>query len=359
MLSSDSNTLGSLLCRRGEQVSRTRGYKKTENNLVRYISKRAKAGVCAVFRFFGRIIAGGRKKLTIMIVPHSQKRVINFQTSIFSIVFTVIIMIGVFSSFFWFAHKTAANTQSLTALKEDAQNTQASLDILRRETNDFLKTARNFQAALNSTFTALGLKTAAPAGQTANGDLSFLFNMHEVAEGSLKETSELQQLSSYLNDAVLPVQEMGKLLNAQTTLFSDIPSLWPIKGGIGHISMPFGQNRHPFTGRWYIHKGIDLSTYRSGDPIVATADGQVVAVEFDTGWGNYVLIKHKHGFYTRYAHMQSYRVARGDYVQQGQTIGYIGRTGVATGPHLHYEVQIGSDIVDPIKYLNIKAVRTK
>ena len=111
MLSSDSNTLGSLLCRRGEQVSRTRGYKKTENNLVRYISKRAKAGVCAVFRFFGRIIAGGRKKLTIMIVPHSQKRVINFQTSIFSIVFTVIIMIGVFSSFFW---KKYCNKNTIT-----------------------------------------------------------------------------------------------------------------------------------------------------------------------------------------------------------------------------------------------------
>ena len=212
---------------------------------------------------------------------------------------------------------------------------------------------------LASTFSSLGLKTAAPTGQAANGDLSYLFNMHEVVEGSLKESSELQQLTSYLNDAVLPVQEMGKLLNVQTTLFSDIPSLWPIKGGIGHISMAFGQNRHPFTGQWYIHKGIDLSTYRSGDPIVATADGQVVTVEFDPGWGNYIIIKHKHGFYTRYAHLQSYRVTRGEYVQQGQTIGYIGTSGVSTGPHLHYEVHIGSDVVDPIKYLNIKTSHTK
>ena len=59
--------------------------------------------------------------------------------------------------------------------------------------------------------------------------------------------------------------------------------------------MFFGQNRHPFTGQYYIHKGIDLSTYRQGDPIVATADGQVVTVDYDgAGFGNYVITKHKH-----------------------------------------------------------------
>jgi len=313
----------------------------------------------AVLYLFRCIIAGGRKKLTIMIVPHSQKKVINFQTSIFSLLLSLIIIVGVFLSSFWFAHRTAVSTQDLSVAKDEARKAQASLDVLRNETNELLKTARNFQAALTSTFSSLGLKTVAPASQTASGDLSLLFNMHEVAEGSLKESSELQQLTSYLNDAVLPVQEMGKLLNVQTILFSDIPSLWPIKGGIGHISMPFGQNRHPFTGQWYIHTGIDLSTYRSGDPIVATADGQVVTVEFDPGWGNYIIIKHKHGFYTRYAHLQSYRVKRGEHVQQGQTIGYIGNSGISTGAHLHYEVHIGSDVVDPIKYLNIKTVSTK
>lgn len=340
-------------------MARTRGYKKTENNIVRYISKQLKKAGGATLHFFKCVIAGGRRKLTVMIVPHSQKKILNFQTSIFSLIFTLVIMIGIFSSFFLLAHRTAVSVQNLSATKEEARKAQASLDVLRDETNELLKTARNFQAALTSTFSSLGLKTSVPAGQTANGDLSFLFNMHEVAEGSLKESSELQQLSSYFNDAILPVQEMGKLLNAQTTLFSDIPSLWPIKGGIGHISMTFGQNRHPFTGQWYIHKGIDLSTYRSGDPIVATADGQVVTVEFDPGWGNYIIIKHKHGFYTRYAHLQSYRVTRGEYVQQGQTIGYIGTSGISTGPHLHYEVHIGSDVVDPIKYLNIKTSRTK
>jgi murein DD-endopeptidase MepM/ murein hydrolase activator NlpD len=120
--------------------------------------------------------------------------------------------------------------------------------------------------------------------------------------------------------------------------------------------MYFGQNPDPFTGQNYIHKGIDISTHRQGDPIVATADGQVVAVEYEQGGlGNNVIIRHKHGIYTRYAHMLNFRVRVGDRVQQGDVIGNIGNTGLSTGPHLHYEVHIGSDVVDPYKYLNIRS----
>ena len=144
------------------------------------------------------------------------------------------------------------------------------------------------------------------------------------------------------------------MLESQETLFADIPNIWPIRGGIGHVSQPFGQTTHPITGNWYIHKGLDISTWRSGDPILATANGQVVTVAYDSGFGNYVIIKHKHGIYTRYCHMASTRVKKGQFVSQRDVIGYIGSTGISTGPHLHYEVHIGSDVVDPAKYVNIK-----
>jgi murein DD-endopeptidase MepM/ murein hydrolase activator NlpD len=120
--------------------------------------------------------------------------------------------------------------------------------------------------------------------------------------------------------------------------------------------MYFGQNIHPFNGQFYIHRGIDISDNRQGDPVVATADGQIVSVAFDHGgFGNNVIIRHKHGFYTRYGHMDSFRVHAGQRVQQGEMIGYIGNTGLSTGPHVHYEVHIGSDVVDPYKYINIRS----
>jgi len=342
-------------------VPRTRGYKKVENNIVRSLGRFLKKCFIATRNTLSALFRGGRRKLTIMVVPHSQKKVVNFQTSFFSLIFFCVLIVGILVSFFWFTRYSMVSAQNISKLQKETRETQASLDRLKDETGNLLKAAQNFQSAFSGTLSLIGLDTTTTATKSniQSGDLSSLFNVKETAQGSVKEIAELQRLTGYLENSVQPIQEVGKLLDSQNSLFSDIPSLWPIKGGIGHVSMTFGQNRHPFTGQWYIHKGVDLSTYRSGDAVLATADGQIVTVEYDPGFGNYVIIKHKHGFYTRYAHLQSFRVQRGQYVQQGQTIGYIGNTGVSTGPHLHYEVHIGSDVVDPMKYLNIKVANNK
>lgn len=342
-------------------MSRTRSYKRAENNIVRYFGELFKIIYKNVSSALITVINCAGKKLTIMVVPHSQKKILNFQTSIFSICFVLLLTVGVILSFFWFTIESISSAQKLAALKEETKKAQASLDILKNETNILLKNAKNFQNTLSSTLSSLGLTSMEENGNSLApaSDLSLLFDVHGQTEIAVKETVEVQKLASYLQDSIQPVQEMGKLMDTQTALFSDIPSLWPIKGGIGHISMAFGQNKHPFTGKWYIHTGIDLSTGRKGDPIMATADGQIINVETDSGWGNYILIKHKHGFYTRYAHLDSFRVTSGEHVQKGQIIGYIGNTGISTGPHLHYEVHIGSDVVDPMKYLNIKRTGIK
>lgn len=342
-------------------MPKTRGYKRAEINAIRSIGLFFKKIFTAIWQAFNFVFKTGRRKLTIMVIPHSQKKVVNFQTSFFSIVFSVLLIVGIISSFFWFTRSSLVSTQNIARLEKESRETRANLDRLKDETGNLIQAAQNFQNAFSGTLSLIGLDSSTTTSKSniQNGDLSSLFNITETAQGSVKEIAEIQRLTGFLEDSVQPIEEIGKLLDSQSTLFSDIPSLWPIKGGIGHISMVFGQNRHPLTGQWYIHKGIDLSTYRQGDPIVTTADGQVVTVDFDPGFGNYVIIKHKHGFYTRYAHMQSFRVSKGQYVQKGQIIGYIGNTGISTGPHVHYEVHIGSDVVDPIKYLNIRASASK
>jgi murein DD-endopeptidase MepM/ murein hydrolase activator NlpD len=267
-------------------------------------------------------------------------------------------MASIVGVFFWYGVSYNSTRGILAAKDSRLKDTQASLDQLRDETANLLRAAKGFETALSGTLTALGAdngvdKNGNPAG---SGDLSSFFDVKETPEGILQETDDVRRLAGYLSSAVEPVKEIGALLNSQSALLTEIPSIWPIKSGIGHISMFFGQNENPFTGQYYIHKGIDISTYRQGDPIVATADGQVVAVEYDQdGFGNNVIIRHKHGFYTRYGHMLSFRVKAGQRVQQGEVIGYIGNTGLSTGPHLHYEVHIGSDVVDPYKYLNIRS----
>ncbi|MDR2135639.1 MAG: M23 family metallopeptidase [Treponema sp.] len=338
-------------------MSRVHEYKKLENSLVR----KAKNLVIALARAAGGVVKGFFKFLarryTVVLVPHSEKKVYNFHITVFSVCCFVLFVAGLIGTFFWYG-ASYTNTASILAGKESRlQNTQASLDQLRDEVTGLLREARNFETALSWTLSALGADTQPGGnGPGGSGDLSAFFDIRETPEGTQQEVEDVRRLSTYLASAQEPIREIGTLLDSQSALLTEIPSIWPIRGGIGHISMFFGQNEHPVTHQYYIHKGIDLSTYRSGDPIVATADGQVVTIDFEPeGFGNYVIIKHKHGYYTRYAHLQKASVRIGQRVQQNEVIGFIGNTGLSTGPHLHYEVHIGSDVVDPYKYINIRS----
>jgi murein DD-endopeptidase MepM/ murein hydrolase activator NlpD len=269
---------------------------------------------------------------------------------------TLVILGGV-AAFFWYGaayRKPSERVTDNSRIKE----TQASLDQLRNETAHLLREAKEFESALSGTLETLGIDVPGrnDVGPDPSGDLASFLDVKETPDGILQEVEEVRRLAGYLSQATKPVQEIGGILNSQHALLTEIPSIWPIQGGIGHISQTFGQNPNPFSGLSYIHTGIDLSTYRQGDPIVATADGQIATVDYDAnGYGNYVIIKHKHGFYTRYGHMLSVRARTGQRVQQGEVIGYIGNTGLSTGPHVHYEVHIGSDLVDPYKYMTIRS----
>jgi murein DD-endopeptidase MepM/ murein hydrolase activator NlpD len=296
------------------------------------------------------------QRYTVVVVPHSEKRTYNVQVTAFSLLCLVLILIGIAGVFFFYGLSSNGARRGLADNEPRLNDAQASLDQLRDEIALLLRQSRGFQATLSNTLSTLGTDDSGAQAGSAAGDLSAFFNIQEVSGGTLQEVSEVQQLAAYLAAAVEPLQELRTILDSQNTLLTEIPSIWPIKGGIGHISTFFGQNIHPFTGQYYIHKGIDLSTYRQGDPIVATADGQVVTIDSEQGgFGNYIIIRHKHGFYTRYAHLLSFRATTGQRVQQGEVIGYIGNTGLSTGPHLHYEVHIGSDVVDPFKFITIRS----
>jgi murein DD-endopeptidase MepM/ murein hydrolase activator NlpD len=330
-------------------------YKRFENSVVLKVKNAAAAVV--------RGLAGGGKNLirfvtrryTVVFVPHSEKRVYNLHVTMLSMCCFLLVVAGILGAFFWYGASYNSARSMLVSRESNLKEVQASLDQLRDETALLLREARGFENALSSTLAALGADLRGGDSQDISGDLRSFFDIRETPEGLLQEVNDVRRLSSYLSQAVEPVKEIGTLLDSQSALLTEIPSIWPIKGGIGHISFFFGQNENPFTGQYYIHKGIDISTYRSGDPVVVTADGQVVTIDYDDGFGNYVIIKHKHGYYTRYAHLLSSRVKVGQRVQQGDEIGRIGNTGLSTGPHLHYEVHIGSDVVDPYKYINIRS----
>lgn len=115
------------------------------------------------------------------------------------------------------------------------------------------------------------------------------------------------------------------------------------------ISSKFGNRKHPIRGKVVFHKGVDYAA-KFGTPIYAAAEGVIEYIGNNGGYGKYIKIKHKNGYSTCYAHMSKFSsdVKLGSKVKQGQIIAYVGSTGVATGPHLHYEVIYNGKHVDPL-----------
>jgi murein DD-endopeptidase MepM/ murein hydrolase activator NlpD len=116
------------------------------------------------------------------------------------------------------------------------------------------------------------------------------------------------------------------------------------------ISSRFTNSRyHPILNTWRSHRGVDYAA-DAGTEIMATADGVVTERRFDGSYGNTILIRHTNGFQTRYAHLRAFRsaIVVGSRVHQGDVIGYVGMTGLATGPHLHYEMLRGGRHLDPL-----------
>jgi len=339
-------------------VSTLKKYKKMENDVFFRFSARFSAATGRFKAFLGRVSLAGRQKITIMLIPHSEKKILNLQFTVFTLAGIVFAAgLGLFV-FVFSAARFSDTAHRLQSRSADLKTTQSNLDQLRDQTSRLVVAAKRFQTALSGTLSKIGTAPSAPDSPVQQGDLASFFETSETGSGGVREIGDLRKITDYLNKTVDPVNQLGSLLQNQSTVLTEIPNIWPIKGGIGHISMYFGQNENPFTGQWYIHTGIDISTFHTGDPIVATADGKVVFVGYDGGFGNNIIIQHNHGFFTRYAHLQSFRVYKGEKVQQGQIIGSIGNTGLTTGPHLHYEVHLGTSVIDPLKFLNIRASAT-
>ncbi|MBO4320007.1 MAG: M23 family metallopeptidase [Treponema sp.] len=117
------------------------------------------------------------------------------------------------------------------------------------------------------------------------------------------------------------------------------------------LTSSFGMRVSPISGKWLFHKGIDMAA-PTGTSIYACKAGTVqYAVSMDATYGNYVILNHGGGMTSLYAHMSKMLVEKGEAVTAGQVIGKVGSTGLATGPHLHFEIRMNGEAQDPQKYL--------
>lgn len=342
-----------------------REYKKKEKLLY----ARLVAGAGAFFRAFvtlpRRFVAWAGQKTSIVVIPHTGAVSRRLQASRFILGAAGLGLAAILGFSVFATGRHLATVAMLEASRRELAESRAAIDELRDSAEALTGSALRFETQLSGLLAIAARRKGQPAASTPGDDalhaagLSGLLNMPDSGGLAYRELQRLRGLSGYLDSAAPGLEQIATILAGQKEIMSEIPNIWPIQGGSGHISMYFGQNENPFSGgQWYLHNGIDISTFRVGDPVIAAADGKVIDASYDPGLGNCVTIQHSHGFLTRYGHLRSFRVTKGQQVVQGQPVGTLGNTGKTTGPHLHYEVHLGTSVIDPLRFLNVRRAGT-
>ena len=304
---------------------------------------------------FDRLFSFSRQRFTVMFIPHSERRVVNFQINTVTIIVAVLVL-GVLVSGFFFLTTVSAGSARLVQQKTHAlADTQQTLKGMLSQVSELTKSASIFQGTLDSTLGELNISVPAPPKTgNAQGDLAAIQGSQQVNPGQIQQLQELKNLTASIDQFVAPLHKISSAIQNEKQFLTDIPNYWPVIGGRGTVEMAWGPNRHPITGRLYLNKGIEIWV-PYGTPIVASANGKVVDAGYDPGGdGFYVKLDHKYGFKTKYAHLSRIEVTDGEEVLQGQIIGRAGSSGMSTGPNLEFQIQLGTDYLNPAKYLKIR-----
>jgi len=295
----------------------------------------------------------GREKLTVMLIPHSEKKIFNFQISLFTISFLVLLLSGIVITFFVTTSRYSLTKREVESLQKSQEVSVTALKLLKKEITSLDTTVEGYKGNIKDIIKLLG------ASQSENifglgGPETEIKNLSEIlgftnTNDYRTELETIQKINEDISTSKRVLQNFMKFLAAREEIIQKIPNNWPIIGG-GFITSGFGMRRSPFSGNLAVHQGVDISWW-PGAPIRASADGVVVFSGMKGGYGRTVQIQHEYGFQTLYGHLSSISAYEGKQIKKGEILGFLGRTGRSTGFHLHYEVRIGTKAVDPMIFM--------
>lgn len=185
-------------------------------------------------------------------------------------------------------------------------------------------------------------------GGSAPDDLNVSVELNQSHKKLIKKMhQQIKQLDDASQSQANTFGQLIKKLEEQKNMLAHTPAIRPSKG---LVTSAFAYRQSPFTGKREFHKGLDIAN-QHGSPIVATADGVIAFAGEDGAFGTAIVIDHGYGLHTRYAHLDKNIKDKGDLVNRGEVIGYMGSTGRSTGPHVHYEVHLNGVPINPEKYI--------
>ena len=282
----------------------------------------------------------GLKHHTIILVPHSRAKfrkwtVSSRQLATAALAVVMLLLLAAVST--WSFFFTSIDKTQLTQLEKENlrlrevnQDFETSVRDLTRQLTDFEDRTR--QLAIVAGLDGLGLEQDPGIG---GEDLL------------LPEQGTLGHLNDRADLLDRGLQSISAELAERLQLAAATPSISPVRG---LLTSSYGYRSDPVTGQRALHRAIDIST-SPGQPVKATAEGVVLRARRNGRLGNSVDLSHGHGVVTRYGHLASYDVEPGQRVRRGEVIGFVGNTGRTTGFHLHYEVRVEGQPVNPLAYI--------
>jgi len=178
---------------------------------------------------------------------------------------------------------------------------------------------------------------------------------YDYSEMLIATTRRVDELSQRLYAQSKSLDEIYAMALSKNERMASMPAIFPVDKKSGKVVSGYGMRFHPIMKYMKMHSGIDI-TARQGTPVYATGDGVVREAghspQGHSGYGNVALIDHGFGFETLYAHLNTVTVRPGQRVKRGQQIGTVGASGMTTGSHLHYEVILNGNKVDPVYYFS-------
>jgi murein DD-endopeptidase MepM/ murein hydrolase activator NlpD len=320
-------------------------YKKLETQFAHTVGLHLRRMRASLIDALVRALKRGGQRFTVMVIPHSENRIFNFQISFFSIIFFTVMISLVLGGFVLLAAHLRPMTSRLKRVSLNLRTSETAIEDLRDQISSLRRAERGFRAGVRGVRLALANQTPLPSIGTP--EVSSLYPVENSSD-----LADLKNATSFVDTTAETLKDIGKVLKTYKEFLADTPTLWPLKGVHGVITTRFGWTINPFTSLGYLHLGVDIA-WAMGTPIVAAANGVVVQTGYNSDLGNFVAIQHKYGFMTRYLHMMRIATHRGAHVNRGDVIGYLGTTGLSTGPHLHYEVHLGGNYLDPMNFLSI------
>ena len=293
-----------------------------------------------------------KKHYSLIIVPHhkGQPKKISLTEKRVKILVGVLSCLFILLTVFLVDYFTMNVTrQKYKALSDENLRQKETIAQYKLAVNSLRKDIDNFEEYAKKINVWAGLKSpevlrelGVGGGGRGEGQQANISN--PTIDPGLKKAESISQKAQGIDKNL---DTLAKFFEDKSYRMATTPSIWPT---IGWQTSSFGRRKDPFTGEDEFHYGIDVAASH-GSPVFATADGTVLKIKTEKIGGNVVIINHGGGVTSVYCHLSKFNVKEGQKVKRKDVLGYVGQTGKAIGPHVHYEVRKNGRAVNPYNYI--------